>query len=253
VQFDASKEGFYIIDRRSPVGGKFRLLGVTFDPTLVMDTACFEIAAQAHARLKTLLRGVRFFNVRVLVWLYKSHVLSFVEYSTPAIHHAPAFFLAQIDRVQETFLEEVGLSAEVALFDHGLAPLSSRRDIAMLGLLQRIVCGASPPHFSDVIRRESTPVFPRCLRSPSLRHSCQLQDPIDGTHSRMMERSVLGIIYTYNLLPQHVVGSIKVSTFQRKLQMAVKQAAKLGVCNWASLFRSGIKRLSVESFQKLFS
>ena len=94
---------FHTIDRQSPVGGNCLLLGVTFDPSLVMDVACFEIAGQAHARLRNLLRGKRFFNARALVRLCKPRVLSFVEYATPPIHHAPAFFVAQIDRVQATF------------------------------------------------------------------------------------------------------------------------------------------------------
>ena len=123
----------------------------------------------------------------------------------------------------------------------------------MLGLLQRVVSGKAPPHFSDVVRRESRPIFPRCLRSPGSRHSRQLQDPIDGSHSRMMERSVLGLIYTYNLLPEYVVGSGSISTFQRKLQNGLKQAAELDAGDWQFLFRAGIKQMSVTSFQALFA
>ena len=48
--------------------------------------------------------------------LYVSRAaLSFIEYATPAIHHAPGFFLTQIDRMHETFLEEIGMSAHTAL------------------------------------------------------------------------------------------------------------------------------------------
>ena len=69
----------------------------------------------------------------------------------------------------------------------------------------------------------------------------------------MMERSVLGIIYAYNLLPQCVVDSLNVSTFQGNLQNALKQAARLERRHWQVLFRGGIKQMSVGSFQALFS
>ena len=68
----------------------------------------------------------------------------------------------------------------------------------------------------------------------------------------MMERSVLGLIYTYNLLPEYVVGSGSISTFQRKLQNGLKQAAELDAGDWQFLFRAGIKQMSVTSFQALF-
>ena len=67
---------------------------------------------------------------------------------TPAIYHAPAFFLQSIDRIQETFLNELGVTAFEALSEYNLAHLSSRRDISMLGLIHRVVLGKAPSQFS---------------------------------------------------------------------------------------------------------
>ena len=44
------------------------------------------------------------------VQVYKSKVLSFVEYRTPAVYHAAKTTLAEIDAVQTRFLRERGLS-----------------------------------------------------------------------------------------------------------------------------------------------
>ena len=110
-----------------------------------MDVACTEIAAPAHGRLWAFLRGKCFFSTPLLMHLYKSHILSYIEYSTPAVYHAPAFFLSQIDRVQETLLDELVFFAVTAFMEFNFAPLTTRRDIAMIGLLCRINHGLAPP------------------------------------------------------------------------------------------------------------
>ena len=53
---------------------------------------------------------------RKLVQVYKSKVLSFVEFCTSAVYHATKTTLAGIDAVQTRLLRECGLSDEEALF-----------------------------------------------------------------------------------------------------------------------------------------
>ena len=139
VLFDRSKESFHILHPRCPLGSNFKLLGVTIDTRLVMDKACFEIASRAAVMVRRILRCRRFFTVSSLIGLYKAHVLSFVEYYTAAIYHAPTYFLSAVDSVQDLFLSELDLTAESALLDYNLAPLNARRDMAMLGLLHKVV------------------------------------------------------------------------------------------------------------------
>ena len=69
--------------------------------------------------------------------LYKSHVLSFVEYRTPGVHFASTSVLNEIDDVQVRFVRQLGLSEEGAFMHFNLAPLCVRRDIGMLGLIHR--------------------------------------------------------------------------------------------------------------------
>ena len=217
-----------------------------------MNSACFEIAGQAHCRLRGLLRCKRFFSVQKLVCHYKSQVLTFVEWSTPAIHHAPRFFLGQIDRVQNTFLEEVGFSAGQALLDFSLAPLPTRRDIAMTGLLFRIARGTAAPQFNSLIRRADSTPFPRNMRQPGAQHSLQFHDPIDCASQKMLGRSILGLIYSFNMLPASVVAAGSVNLFQRRLQNAVKNAYKQGICEWEAILRTGVWKLSLRCYQQLF-
>ena len=107
--------------------------------------AAKHVATEAGWRLTTLLRGRRFFTTLELVRLYKVQILSYMESSTPALYHAAPSILARIDRVQERFLREIGVTQKEALNDYRLAPLSSRRGMGLLGALHKInldICAA---------------------------------------------------------------------------------------------------------------
>ena len=62
--------------------------------------------------------------------LYKSHILSYVEYRTPAVFHACTTVLHPLDRVLQNLFRQINMSDEEALLNFNLAPLSTRRDIA---------------------------------------------------------------------------------------------------------------------------
>ncbi|CAE8713039.1 unnamed protein product, partial [Polarella glacialis] len=202
VAFDPIRESSHVIHRRAPQGDNCRLLGITFDPKLLMDT-----------------------------------VLSYIEYGTSAYYHAPDVFTRPLDYNQNRFLDEVGLSESEGLHDYNLAPLCTRRDIAMLGLLHKVAVGRAPPQFSKFIRPAGSFNFPRDLRLRYGRHNRQLHDPTDGTQSNTMQRSILGLVYSYNLLPQHLVASDNTSTFQKALQNAIKFAERSGIESWRVLLR----------------
>ena len=55
----------------------------------------------------------------------------------------------KLDRIQSKVLEGSGVDEEAALMNFNLAPLATRRDIAMLGVVHRRVIGKCPPHFKD--------------------------------------------------------------------------------------------------------
>ena len=86
----------------------------------------------------------KFYPCNILLRLYKQFVLSGIGFATPAIYHATEFALAPLERVQHRILEELQYDEKEALLVHVLAPLRSRRDMVMLGLLHRINLGIAP-------------------------------------------------------------------------------------------------------------
>jgi hypothetical protein len=253
VIFDPGKESFHVLHPRSFSGSNFHMLGVTFDPQLTMDRACYEIAAVASTRLRTLLRVKRFHSTRSMVRQYKSQILSSIDCATSAIYHSPAFFLQVLDRVQNEFIAELSLTPLDALLDYNLAPLCIRRDISMLGLLHRVSLGVAPPQFRRFIYPARQDEWNRGWAYNVARHTKQIHDPIDGTTTRMMERSVLGLVYTYNSLTQRVVDLKDVSRFQHALQDAVKACARAGSSDWELLLKQGARANGVASFHKWFN
>ena len=115
------------VSHAQPYGDPFKLLGICFDCKLWMDLAVRDEVSQASWKLTTILRTRRFHSVSQLVLVYKSKVLSFEVYRTPAVYHAARTTLAGIDAVQRRFLRECGLSDEDALQHFNLAPLETRR------------------------------------------------------------------------------------------------------------------------------
>ena len=150
VSFDPAKESVHIVSHAQPYGDPFKLLGICFDCKLWMDLVERDVVSQASWKLTTILRTRRFHGVSQLVQVYKSKVLSFVEYRTPAVNHVAKTTLAGIDAVQRRFLRECGLSDEDALLHFNLVPLETPRNIAMLGLIHRSVLGCGPRHFANM-------------------------------------------------------------------------------------------------------
>ena len=155
-----------------------------------------DVVSQASWKLTTILRTRRVHGVSQLVQVYKSKVLSFVEYRTPAVYHAAKTTLVGIDAVQRRFLRECALSDEDALLHFNLAPLQTRRDIAMLGLIHRSVLGCGPRHFANM--------FLTSPPSVSQKHDKQLLSHRSPRHLQILSRSALGLVDVYNLLPQVV-------------------------------------------------
>ena len=137
VTFDATKESKHVFSRTDPLGPDFKLLGVIFDCGMEMTSAVQQLVGEVRWKSKMLLRSRRSFNTVDLIVQYKQQVLFFIEYRTPALYHATASVLGQLHRTQDSFLRELGIDRAAALMDFNLAPLSMRRDIALLGMLHR--------------------------------------------------------------------------------------------------------------------
>jgi len=128
VSFDAAKESQHVLSLSDPAGIDFSMLGVTFDVELSMSAAVSELVTAAGWKMRTILRTKRFYTDADLVMLYKSHLLSFIEYRTPAVYHATLAVLSRLDAVQNRFLRDVSIDDVAALVHFNLAPLAVRRD-----------------------------------------------------------------------------------------------------------------------------
>ena len=80
VMFDSGKEEKMIISTSEGSGGLANLLGIEFDNKLLMTRAVHKAAKKATWKVKSLLRVRRYYSTPDLVMLFKSHVLSFIEY-----------------------------------------------------------------------------------------------------------------------------------------------------------------------------
>ena len=123
MEFDASKESKHVLatcGRGS--GGPFTFLGVSFDEGLTMAGALHSLVHEASWKLASILRTSRYFSTPELIGLYKSKLLSYIEYRTPAIYHACTSHLAPLDQIQRRFLREIGMSEIEALTLFKLAP-----------------------------------------------------------------------------------------------------------------------------------
>ena len=253
VKFDPSKESFHILHRRWSHGEDFLLLGVLFDCELRMHSAISRLARKAGWRLQAILRPRRFFRQFELVNLYKSLVLSYLESGLAAYFHAAPSVLLPIDRVQRRLLRELELSEFEALDRYKLAPLCTRRDIGMLGLLHRISLGDAPAQLAELFPQApfSAPRFgpDTRLRRVVQRHNRQFTER--PGHTDVFRRSLFGLVSAYNLLPQSVVDIPSVQDFQSRLQRAVLKAARENVENWSRILSGGVIRRQV-AFQRLF-
>ena len=148
VIFDAGKEYFSIFNHTDHAkGSSVKLLGIDFDSKLQMNETISGCIHEASWRLRTILRTRRFYNDLEMVLHFKSHVLSYLEYRTAGIYHATSIALAPLDHVLDRLLQDINMTTTDALLTCNLAPLASRRDIAMLGMIHRAVLRLGPTQF----------------------------------------------------------------------------------------------------------
>ena len=128
--------------------------------------------------------------------------------------------LNTLDAVQSRFSRDVGVDEVTALVEFHLAPLSVRRDIAMLGLIHRTVLGKGMPQFSQFFKAGQQQ---------------RLHDPRNDCRAPVIRRSAFGLVAVYNLLPPHVVAKKSVSAFQKAAQDMVCKIAKTGHPKWQEI------------------
>ena len=123
-----------------------------------------------------------------------------------------------------------------ALLSFNLAPLSSRRDMAMLGVIHRAVLGLGPKQLNKFFQVQVPQPLPSCTRRAGRRHGKQLVEFRSVDQLCILGRSALGLVAVYNLLPADVVALGSVQSFQAVLQGMLRVSASSGVDGWERLF-----------------
>ena len=236
VNFENTKESLHVFSHRFPQGEDFKLLGVHFDCKLAMETAVHKLAGEAHWKLRTLLRAAKYHCDADLVLLYKSRLLGYLEYRTPALYHASDTTLQALDKVQEKLLRVVGCTEREALQHWNLAPLSTRRDIALLGLVHRTVLGKGPKHFGRFFQRKAPAQPSFWTRAAERRHDKQLEEVVYPNCPELLRGSALGLVRVYNWLPADTVRATTVKEFQFNLQNLVRERARSNCKDWVRTF-----------------
>ena len=169
----------------------------------------------------------------------KSKVLAYIEYRTAAIYHASNDALRALDKVQDNFLEELGVNAVDSIVHFSLAPLRTRRDISMLGVLFRTYKGQGPRQCRDFF----SPPEPRLEGEE---HAHRFASHRRGlTDWAVLERSALGLIDVWNLLPGALIkNAANVKAFQSALQRIVVERAKAGMDEWADIYSPRLSLIS---------
>ena len=134
-------------------------------------------------------------------------------------------------------MRHTGVTELEALMVFNLAPLATRRDVAMLGLIHRTVLGKGPEHFRNFFRAAKVSNKPGTrLQKKREQHGQQLEEHRAGTHLNVVRRSALGLTAVYNLLPARVVKLENVKDFQKASQELVKERATEGCSDWRLTF-----------------
>ena len=141
--------------------------------------------------------------------------------------------LEVVDRIQRGFLNEIGVDEFTAFMSFNLAPLSLRRDIAMLGMIHRTVWGEGPAHFQRFF--DAAPSTAR-RSARHQRRNRQLYEYRHGDYLDMVGRSALGAASVYNLPPLELVDAESVKLFQRSLQDLARYVAASNRPEWQHLF-----------------
>ena len=196
-----------------------------------------QMLGKCKPKITAMLRRRAFYSVKDLVQQFKTHVWPLLESTMGAIFHASTYLLVKIDRLQVSFLKEIGLSEEEAFLQYNVAPLGLRRNIGMLGLLFKIATGQAHPAFNEFFPRVSRPKVDYQMRH--VYHELQLREIVLDSRSAapgVMQRSLFGLVRAFNRLPLEFVDTKSVASFQSGLTEHVRELCGRGDVRWQSCF-----------------
>jgi hypothetical protein len=234
VSFDPSKEHLVVLHPTAYHGAAFKLLGCMIDTDLAMESAIDQLIAKIRPKITAILRTRAYFSIADLIIQFKTHIWGLMEANMGGIFHATCTRLAKIDREQDRFLRELGISAEYAYMEFNFAPPKLRRNIGILGLLHKRVLGLCHPSFDRLLPWYSSRFEPgggHGHNKTLYGHNCEVSH-CPG----LFARSIFAMVDIYNTLPQHAVENPTVSEFQNYLNHVAHTRCQQGDVKWASSF-----------------
>ena len=214
------------------------------DMDLRMHSTVHQVLSKIRPKTIAILRTRGYYEVPDLILQFKTHIWSLIEGNIGGYFHAAESLLEKIDQVQNKFVADLGLSLEDAFIDHNFPPPKLRRNIGILGLLQKRVLGKCHPSFDRLLPWWNTRFnAPRSIghNKQLYGHNCEI-----SRHQAIFNRSIFAMVDIYNNLPQHVVDASSVSLFQRYLTQIARTRCKGGDPEWASSF----SRLAEHNFEE---
>ena len=144
--------------------------------------------------------------------------------------------MIRLDKLQDGFLRELGISPEEAFIEFNFAPVSLRRDIGILGMLHKRVVGQAHPIFQRLFpfHRDVFGELPPNKHSRALYyHYMEVCKQINLYH-----RSIFAMVGVYNIFSQNLVDCSTVREFQSCLTAEVKDLCQQGSPQWRDYFSS---------------
>ena len=132
-------------------------------------------------------------------------------------------------------MHKLDISVTEAFLEYNLAPLSTRRDIAMLGLVYKCVFRLAHPDLCNLFARSETG-HEYSTRLQKNRHEYKLEEETDWTRHELLRRSIFGAVRIWNRLPKRMVEITPVSKFQGALTELVREKCRGGYAQWEDTF-----------------
>ena len=163
VSFDwSNNNGSIYVKMDAPVleeKSSFKVLGLTFSSKLDWGSYIICIAKTASRRIGALICSMKFFSPEVALNLYKSTILSCMEYCCHVWAGAPNYYLELLDKLQKRICRTVGPSL-AASFE----PLARCWNVASLSLFYRYFFSRCSSELAQLV---PLPVFLREVYSLS--------------------------------------------------------------------------------------
>ena len=156
-------------------------------------------------------------SLREMLAQYKLLTYSNIEYHNGVLILASSVQLGRLDRLQNGFLRELGLTEVDAFLAHSFAPLTLRRRIGVPGLLHKRVLSESHPLLRELLPLEEG--HSDRFNAKSL--GSNIEDVV--CNKGVFERSLFMYVLMYNKLPDALVTCRLVKTFQHCLSQEVRR------------------------------